>query len=179
VEKTRILVSACLLGDRVRYDGADRRDAFIVETLERFADLVWVCPEVECGLPVPREPMRLVGDPARPRLLTITTGVDLTEPLERFTRARIEALAPLGLRGFLCKGGSPSCGLSGVRVCDVDGRPRAFVAGLFTRLFREAFPLVPVAEEGHLADPDDRVRFLERVFPDAVPDELRPGRGRA
>jgi len=177
VVKPRILVSACLLGDRVRYDGAHRRDAFIVGTLEPFADLVWVCPEVECGLPVPREPMRLVGDPARPRLLTITTAVDVTDQLETFARDRIEALGPLGLRGFVCKAGSPSCGLLSVPVFGAADRSHAVGAGLFTRLFRETFPGVSVAEEGQLADPALRAQFLERMFEGGVPEELRRGQG--
>ncbi len=160
----RILVSACLLGDRVRYDGGHKRDPFLVETLGRFVEWVRVCPEVDCGLSVPREPMRLVGDPAHSHLVTVTSGIDLTERMERFARARMKQLEPLDLCGYICKKDSPSSGMTRVRVYGAAGVPARRGAGVFTRIFMEHFPLVPVEEEGHLQDPLLREMFVERVF---------------
>lgn len=148
-ELARILVSACLLGEKVRYDGGHRRDLFLKETLGPFVEWVRVCPEVDCGLPVPREAMRLVGDPKRPLLVTNRTGIDHTERMERWAKARLEELAGLDLRGYICKKDSPSCGMEPV--------------GVFTRMFIERFPHLPVEEEGRLADPMLRERFLQRV----------------
>jgi len=145
----RVLISSCLLGQKVRYDGGHKRDPFLAETLGRFVEYVPVCPEVECGLPVPREAMRLAGDPAAPRLVTIETGVDHTARLARFTAARLRDLAPRGLCGYVCKTGSPSC---------------AMKAGLFTKAFMVRFPFVPVEEEGRLQDPVLREMFVEKVF---------------
>ena len=110
---------------------------------------VRICPEADCGLPVPREPMRLAGDPGRPRLIANGTGSDLTERLERWADARLDALAGLGLSGYVCKSGSPSCGME--------------PAGLFTRMFVERFPGLPVEEEGRLQDPGRRGDFLRRL----------------
>ncbi|MEJ2040706.1 MAG: DUF523 domain-containing protein, partial [Desulfosarcinaceae bacterium] len=74
-EKINIGISSCLLGNKVRYDGGHKLDRYITDTLGQYMDFIPVCPEVECGLPVPREPMRLVGDPRNPRLVTVKTGV--------------------------------------------------------------------------------------------------------
>ncbi len=76
--RIRVGVSSCLLGEKVRYDGGHKHDHYITDTLGRFFTFVPVCPEVGCGLPVPREAMRLEGDPENPRLVTVKTGIDLT-----------------------------------------------------------------------------------------------------
>ncbi|MFC1896033.1 DUF523 domain-containing protein, partial [Thermodesulfobacteriota bacterium] len=77
-DRIKLGISACLLGEKLRYDGGHRQDRFLTDTLGRYVEYIPVCPEVECGLPVPREAMRLVGDPAAPRLVTIRTKEDLT-----------------------------------------------------------------------------------------------------
>jgi uncharacterized protein YbgA (DUF1722 family)/uncharacterized protein YbbK (DUF523 family) len=163
-EPVRLLVSACLLGDPVRYDGGHKRDPYLVETLGRFVEWIRVCPEVDSGLGVPRDSMRLVGDPARPHLVIVKTGVDLTERMERFARARMKELEPLDLCGYICKKDSPSSGMERVKVYDAAGLPARRGAGVFTRIFMEHFPLVPVEEEGRLQDPLLRELFVERVF---------------
>ncbi len=145
----RVLVSSCLLGENVRYDGGNKRDAFLAEALGRFVEYEPVCPEVGCGLPVPREPMRLAGNRRAPRLVTVETGIDHTERMARFAAARLRELAGRGLCGYVCKKGSPSCGLG---------------AGLFTRAFRKRFPFVPAEEEGRLQDPVLREMFVEKTF---------------
>jgi len=145
----RILVSACLLGETVRYDGGHKRDPFLVETLGPFVEWVRVCPEVDCGLPVPREAMHLVGDSERPRLVTVRTGIDHTDRMERWTEARLDELAGLDLCGYICKKGSPSCGME--------------PPGIFTGMFIEQFPEIPVEEEGRLFDPFHREMFLRRI----------------
>src|SRR5512147_3233577 len=89
----RIGISACLLGEKVRFDGGHKRDAFLTETFGRFVEWVPVCPEVECGLGTPRESMRLVRGEDGVRLLTVKTGVDFTRRMQRFSRSRVLALA--------------------------------------------------------------------------------------
>src|SRR5713101_212563 len=88
-------ISQCLLGDQVRYDGGHKRDGFLIETLGQYVEWVPVCPEVEIGLGTPREPMRLVGDPLAPRLVTLNTGGDHTEAMNRFAQKRVRELADL------------------------------------------------------------------------------------
>ena len=164
-EPIKILVSACLLGEKVRYDGGHKRDLFLNETLAPFVEWVRVCPEVDCGLPVPREAMRLVGDPRHPRLITNKTGIDHTERMERWAAARLEELSGLDLCGYICKKDSPSSGMERVKVYGGGGgAPARTGAGVFTRMFMERFPRIPVEEDGRLADPVLREMFVERVF---------------
>ncbi len=144
----RVLVSSCLLGEKVRYDGGHKRDPILVETLGRFFEVVPVCPEVECGLPTPREAMRLEGDPAHPRLITVKTGVDHTGKMQRWIGRKLQDLEGMELCGYICKKDSPSCAID----------------GMFTKAFMDHFPLIPVEEEGRLQDPALREMFVERVF---------------
>ncbi|MBF0496332.1 MAG: DUF523 domain-containing protein, partial [Deltaproteobacteria bacterium] len=106
----KIGVSACLLGEQVRYDGGHRRNPFIADTLGQFVQFVPVCPEAECGFGVPRETMRLVGDPEAPRLVTTQTGQDHTNRMRAWTEHRVAELGGDDLSGFIFKSGSPSCG---------------------------------------------------------------------
>jgi uncharacterized protein YbgA (DUF1722 family)/uncharacterized protein YbbK (DUF523 family) len=164
-EPVRILVSACLLGEKVRYDGGHKRDLFLNETLGPFVEWVRVCPEVDCGLPVPREAMRLVGDPKHPLLVTNRTGIDHTERMKRWAANRLEELSLLDLCGYICKKDSPSSGMERVKIYATGGGiPARTGAGVFTRMFMERFPRVPVEEEGRLTDPVLREMFIERVF---------------
>jgi uncharacterized protein YbbK (DUF523 family) len=91
VEKIPIGVSSCLVGEKVRYDGGHKLDPFVTEGLGRFFNYIAVCPEVEYGLPVPRETLRLVGDPASPRLVESRTGIDHTEGMRRWADAKLDA----------------------------------------------------------------------------------------
>ncbi|MCL5966361.1 MAG: DUF523 domain-containing protein [Deltaproteobacteria bacterium] len=160
----RILVSACLLGERVRYDGGHKRDDFIADTLGRLVECVPVCPEVECGLPTPREAMRLAGDVASPCLVTVSTCADHTARMVAWAHGKLRELERLELSGYICKEGSPSCGLDGVEVSGGAGAPVKTCPGVFTGLFLERFPLLPVVDEDRLKDPAPRDRFLETVL---------------
>lgn len=160
----RLGISTCLLGERVRYDGGHKRDHFLVDILGQHVEWVPVCPEVEIGLPVPRESMRLVGDPASPRLVAPKSGADYTERMKAWARERLEQLAALDLCGFVFKKDSPSSGLFRVRVYDEHGMPRRTGTGIFPREVMNRFPLLPLEEEGRLNDMALRENFIERVF---------------
>jgi len=162
--KIRLGVSACLLGQEVRYDGGHKRDAFLTDVLGAFVEWVPVCPEVEVGLGVPRPPIRLVGTPAAPRLVVEKTGEDLTARMRRWASGRIGELEALGLHGYVLKRGSPSCGLVRVRVYGEDGTPGRVGRGVFAAALTKALPLLPVEEEGRLTDAGIRESFIERVF---------------
>ena len=159
----RIGISRCLLGDKVRYDGGHKRDGFLTDLLGRYVEWVPVCPEVEAGMGIPREPIHLVGDPHHPRLETIR-GVDVTGTMTAFSEQKIRELDALELSGFVFKKGSPSCGIERVRIVNRHGLPGLNGAGLFARAFMEHFPLIPVEEEGRLCDPVLRENFIERLF---------------
>lgn len=161
--RIRLLVSACLLGEKVRYDGGHKFDAFVANVLGRYVEWVRVCPEADCGLPTPRPSMHLVGDPAGPRLVS-RTGEDLTERLLRFTDEQLAKLEGLELCGYVCKKDSPSSGMERVKVYGDGGGAERVGVGLFTAAFMERFPLVPVEEEGRLHDARLRESFIERIF---------------
>jgi uncharacterized protein YbgA (DUF1722 family)/uncharacterized protein YbbK (DUF523 family) len=159
----KVGVSSCLLGEKVRYDGGHKHDHYITDTLGRFFTFVPVCPEVGCGLPVPREAMRLEGDSASPRLVTIKTGIDLTGQMLDYCRRMAEELENEDLCGFIFKKNSPSSGLFRVKVYN-KGTPAKTGRGLFADAVVKKFPLLPVEEEGRLYDMDIRENFIERIF---------------
>jgi uncharacterized protein YbgA (DUF1722 family)/uncharacterized protein YbbK (DUF523 family) len=160
----RIGISSCLLGQRVRFDGGQKRDAFLTDTFGRFVEWVPICPEVECGLGTPREAMRLVRLDDGLRLLTVRTGIDLTAQMAAYARGRVPTLAAEDLSGYVLKKDSPSCGLERVKVYEGHGVPVKSGRGLYAAALVARFPHLPVEEEGRLSDPALRENYVERVF---------------
>ena len=163
-DKIRLGISACLLGQNVRYDGGHKLDRYLTDTLGQYVEYVPVCPEVECGLGIPRESMRLVGDPQSPRLVTVRSGQDLTERMLSWAVGRVGELEKEGLCGFIFKSDSPSSGMERVKVYNEKGMPEKAGRGMFAKTFMDHFPLIPVEEEGRLHDPKLRENFIESIF---------------
>ena len=164
IDRIRLGISACLLGQRVRFDSGHKREPFLVESLGQFVDWVPVCPEVESGMGAPRESMRLVRVDDEIRLLTNQTAQDKTVMLRRFSSRRVNELAEEDLFGFVLKKDSPSCGLERVKVYGNGGVPTKTGRGLFAEALAARFPLLPIEEEGRLNDPRLRDNFVERIF---------------
>ena len=160
----KIGISSCLLGNLVRYDGGHSHDRFLSQTLGIFTEYVPVCPEVECGMPIPRDSLRLVGDPENPRLVTRKTGEDHTRQMLTWIDTKLPALEKENLCGFIFKSKSPSSGLYRIKVYGDDGKMRENGVGLFARAFTERFPRIPVEEAGRLNDPKLREHFIENIF---------------
>ena len=156
-------VSSCLLGEHVRYDGGHKHDRYITDILGRWFRFLPVCPEVGCGLPIPREAMRLEGDPASPRLMTRISRIDLTDRMLSYCTAKVRELEGEDLCGFIFKKDSPSSGLFRVKVYN-NGVAAKSGSGLFAAAVARHLPLLPLEEEGRLNDPDLRENFIERVF---------------
>ena len=163
-ERVRLGISTWLLGENVRYDGGHKLDRFLTDTLGQYVEYVPVCPEVECGLPIPRESMHLEGDPERPHLVTSRTHEDKTEQMVRWAKRRVVELEKEDLCGFIFKSNSPSSGMERVKIRNEKGMPEKKGTGLFAKIFMEHFPLIPVEEEGRLHDPKLRENFIERIF---------------
>ena len=157
-------ISACLLGENVRYDGGHKRDRYLTDTLGQYVNYVPVCPEAEAGFGIPRESMQLRGDPGAPRLVTNKTGRDMTEAMVTWAQKRVVELEKENLCGFIFKARSPSSGMERVKVVNDKGMPAKKGVGLFARAFMDHFPLIPVEEEGRLHDPKLRENFIESVF---------------
>jgi len=160
----KIGISSCLLGETVRYDGGHRKDAYVTGALSRHVTWVSVCPEMELGLGAPRETLRLVGRADAPRLVANDSGIDLTEAMDTYARARVGALDAEGLSGYILKRASPSCGMEHVKVYSEAGMPPRSGRGLFAQRLMETYPLLPVEEEGRLSDARLRDNFITRVF---------------
>ncbi len=160
----KIGISSCLLGNKVRYDGGHKLDRYIRDTLGQYFQFVPVCPEVECGLPVPRESMRLVGDIDSPRLMTTRTGTDHTQRMLTWAANRVQELEKEDLCGFIFKKDSPSSGMLRVKIYNTRGMVERKGSGIFAKAFMTHFPRLPVEDEGRLHDPRLRENFIERIF---------------
>jgi uncharacterized protein YbbK (DUF523 family) len=154
--RPRVAVSACLLGEPVRWDGRDKREPAL-EALARVADLVPICPEVGVGMGVPREPVQLVRVADAVRLRGVSSGRDWTDALVDFARAQLAALQPLD--GFVLKAKSPSCGLADVPV--FSSPPSAATAGLFAAAALATG--LPVIDEVSLRDAASRAAFVAHL----------------
>jgi len=164
MEKIKLGISTCLLGENVRFDGGHKLDRYLTDTLGQYVEYIPVCPEVECGFGIPRESFRLVGDPEHPRLITTRTNQDHTERMAAWAKKRTDELEREDLCGFIFKSGSPSSGMERVKIYDYNGVPSKIGIGIFARIFMDHFPLLPVEEEGRLHDPRLRENFIERLF---------------
>jgi uncharacterized protein YbbK (DUF523 family) len=159
-DRPRVGISRCLLGDEVRYDGGHKHEPSLIAALTAHVELIPVCPELEVGMGVPREPVQLVTSPDKVgvRLTGVESGTDWTDRLQAWAAGRIAALRALGLSGFVLKSRSPSCGPR-----DVPVRNGAASAGMFAEALKTAMPNLPVEDEAGLRDPQARALFLARV----------------
>ena len=164
--RPRVGVSACLLGEPLRYDGGHLRNEFLVQTLAPHVEWTPVCPESEVGMGTPREPVRLVGDGDDAlRMKGVRSNADHTDAMRSWTAGRVAELADLRLHGYVLTKDSPSCGLFRVKVYPAAGGPAVRTGrGLFAGALTERLPLLPVEEQGRLNDPRLRGNFIERVF---------------
>ncbi|MET0064763.1 MAG: DUF523 and DUF1722 domain-containing protein [Candidatus Thiodiazotropha sp.] len=157
-------ISACLLGHKVRYDGGHKADAFILNQLGAHFDYRPLCPETGIGLGVPRPTIRLMGDPESPRLVGVEDPHwDLTDRMQAYADEQTPQLADLC--GFILKKNSPSCGMERVKVYSAKGGPAPRKGtGIFAHALMQAWPNLPVEEEGRLNDPVLRENFVNRVY---------------
>jgi uncharacterized protein YbgA (DUF1722 family)/uncharacterized protein YbbK (DUF523 family) len=164
-DRPRLGISACLLGDQVRFDGGHKRDPFLTDILSPHVCWVRVCPEVEVGMGTPRETLRLERRDGRAiRMVTTRTGIDHTDAMSAWARSRLTELEREHLSGYVLKKDSPSCGMEKVKVFGASGMPRRTGRGVFAEALMRRFPNLPVEDEGRLSDPGRRENFIERVF---------------
>lgn len=163
----RIGISSCLLGQKVRYNGDHKWNQFVVEVLGNYFKWLPICPEVEIGLGVPRDTLRLVLGPDKsdpPRLIVTKTGEDLTDRMESYAQNRISDIDPLSIHGYIFKKGSPSCGVERVSIYRGNHMDNKKGRGVFAEKLVQLYPLLPVEEEGRLSDLTLRRNWVERVF---------------
>ena len=162
MQRVRLGVSSCLLGNRVRYESSHKCDPLIVETLGELFDFVPICPEVAIGMGVPRPPIRLQGQPAQLRAVGVDDPeLDVTIALRDYAKQIAPGLQ--NISGYIFKSRSPSCGIGDVQVYDNSGEPSALGVGIFAQALMSYWPLLPVTDECCLAQPEARADFVERV----------------
>jgi len=164
MEKIKLGIASCLLGNEVRWNGGHKLDRFLRDELGRYVEWVPVCPEVECGMSIPRETVRLTGDPADPRLVAPKSGTDWTETMRAWASSRLDQLEKENICGYVFRHGSPSSGMRGIKVWQANGQPLYSGVGLWARMVMERFPSLPFEDDGRLHDPGIRENFIIRVF---------------
>jgi uncharacterized protein YbgA (DUF1722 family)/uncharacterized protein YbbK (DUF523 family) len=162
-ERPIVVVSKCIEFDHCRYNGQMIPDPFVAR-LSDFVDVVPVCPEVEIGLGVPRDPIRIVEKDGALMLYQPATGRDLTASMKSFTATFLDSLSDVD--GFILKFRSPSCGPAQVKVYKgTDPKGGAGIgSGFFAAAVRERFPSLPVEDEGRLKNFSIREHFLTHLF---------------
>lgn len=158
-------ISACLLGESVRFDGGHKRLAFAVEQLAPYLRFEPVCPEMAVGLPVPRPALRQVFDAQTGLRIRASNGADLdiTDAMHAFAEQKVAGLQHLC--GFILCAKSPSCGMERVKVYDASGKnARKSGVGLFAAALQQHLPWLPLEEDGRLQDAVLRENFIVRVF---------------
>ena len=162
LEKIKLGVSSCLMGEKVRFDSGHKRNAYINGILSEFFEFTGFCPEVEIGLSIPREPIRLVTLNGDIRCVGVKNPtLDVTEDLYRSADEQMDWHRQLC--GYILKKGSPSCGMERVRLYKGDIPDRIGV-GLYASRMMQNFPDMPAEEEGRLEDPVLRENFIQRVY---------------
>jgi uncharacterized protein YbbK (DUF523 family) len=159
MKKIRIGISSCLLGEKVRYDGGHKLDLFLKEALGKYVEYIPVCPEVECGLGVPRKSMRLEGNSDSHRLIVTSTREDITEHMISWAQKKVVQLEKEDIRGFIFKSKSPSCGIEKVKIYNEKNMPFKAGEGIFAGIFIEYFPSLLVQDEESLHDLRLRDKF--------------------
>jgi len=158
-----IAVSACLLGERIRFDGGHKHDRFITDELGRYADFVPFCPEHH-AFGTPRPSLRVVRDAESTIILSSRSGRDVTQRLIDGSQKELASISERPLTGIIFKAKSPSCGLGSAKAYLVNGFTEGKTDGLFAALCRERYPLLPMEEEGRLNDPWLRENFVMQLF---------------
>mgnify|MGYP001164130478 CR=1 FL=1 len=159
----RVAISACLLGEAVRYDGAHKLEAELVEILAPHVEWMPVCPEVELGLGVPREKIRLVQLSGVEKLVGESSGRDHSQPMRDLSRQRAADFRQQEVSGVILKSRSPSCGIGDVKIWQGDQFQRQ-ADGLFAATLQHELQWLPIASESQLREPAARQHFLVQVF---------------
>ena len=165
-----IVVSKCLEFGNCRYDGSQISDVFI-RKLKQHIDFIPLCPEMEIGLPSPRQALRIIENEGKQDLVFSQTGDSVTTQFETYTSSKIKELKRLDIDGFILKSRSPSCGIKEVKLYRTFGKSPALsknAKGFFGKAAIEEFGLLAIEDEGRLSNYQIREHFLTRVYTHAA-----------
>jgi len=163
IAKPLIAVSRCLLGDKVRYDGAVKTEPRLMGFIQQHFSVIGICPEVEIGLSIPRPPLQLTGTSNNIRIQgRDDPRLDITLPMQKYCQLRPSQLD--SIQGYIFKSKSPSCGLSNIPLFDAQGKIQAHASGVFAHAIMQRFPDLPVSDELSLINETQWDIFLQRVY---------------
>ncbi|NDV19302.1 DUF1722 domain-containing protein [Pseudodesulfovibrio sp. JC047] len=163
-ETANIGVSACLLGEKVFWDGSHKRECYPSDILANHIELFPVCPEVGSGMDVPREQLRQVNSAGGTHLIGRQSGTDWTTAMNAWADRIMPHLVNAPLDGFILRAQSPSCGLRGIPTYSPDHTSSRAGQGFFVRLLKKHIPLLPMETADRLRLPAIRRNFIRRVF---------------
>ncbi len=159
----KIAVSSCLLGQKVRFDSGHKYDHFIIDELGKYAELIPFCPE-NLAFGNPRPSLRVVKKEANFLIYSNKDGSDLTDALLSASQNELHTLKDQNLTAIIFKSRSPSCGLGSAKLYLLNGFVEGKTDGVFAKLCKDQFPLLPMEEEGRLCDPWLRENFVMQLF---------------
>ena len=158
-----IAVSACLLGEKVRFDGGHKHDRFVTDELGKYASFVPFCPEA-IAFGTPRPSIRLVNMEDGYNIISNKNGTNLTKELQDKSYQELHKIAGTNLSGIIFKSKSPSCGMGSAKAYLENGFADSKADGMFVAICKEKFPLLPMEEEGRLQDDWLRENFIMQLF---------------
>ncbi|MDW7667441.1 MAG: DUF1722 domain-containing protein [Bacillota bacterium] len=164
--KPNIFISKCIEHGHCRYDGSMISSEF-VKKLEPYVNYLYSCPEMDIGLPSPREALRIIVENGVEKIVSSKSGKDVTEDMVRYAEIKADELKNESLDGFILKGRSPSCGVKDVKMYKSFGKAPAIpqkTSGVFGGIIDEKFNLLPVEDEGRLTNFSIREHFYTRIF---------------
>jgi len=159
--KPLVAVSACLLGQAVRYDGLAKYTSLIAEELSKYCQLLAVCPELEIGLGVPRAKIQLtqVGQTIRV-LQQHNPHIDVTNELVAFAKQFYEQQP---LAGLVLQDRSPSCGMGNTDLYSQQGKVIGLGSGLFAATMLELNPALVIIQASQLQSKQDVAIFFKKM----------------
>lgn len=170
--RPKVVVSRCLEFDHCRYNG-DMISSPVVIKLKKHVDFLPICPEVEIGLGVPRDPVRIIRDKRGHRLVQPSSGKDVTDNMKVFCSSFLDPIEEVD--GFILKYRSPSCGLKDVKVYQSAAGQGVVekTSGYFGGFVLERYPFLPVEDEGRLRNARIKEHFLTKLFTFAAFREVK------
>lgn len=162
--KIPVGVSACVIGQKVRFDGGHKRASFIENTLSEIFELQAICPEVGSGMSIPRPIIRQVQTTEGIRILgSKDSNLDVTDKLQSYADSLIPSITQLC--GYLVCAKSPTCGMERVKVYNPEGTGcTKSGTGIFTGKLMSEMPWLPVEEDGRLCNTLICENFISRVY---------------
>ena len=173
--KPTIVVSKCLEFEHCRYDGSMISDMF-VRKLKDYVNFIPLCPEMEIGLPSPRQALRIMETEEGEVLIFSQTGESQTVQMETYAKAKMEELKRTDVDGFILKSRSPSCGMKDVKVYKTYGKSSSLprkTKGFFGKAVTDNFGQLAIEEEGRLLNYEIREHFCTRIYTHSAFCELK------